>query len=426
MKKILIVILVVLLVGLVPLGYFVYTKYYAVAKLEVQEERANISSYYVYGNHLNIIGDLVISDMNYKDLSLVLYGKEEKEVKVISSNDGNAISFKLSDYINDGLYLDDIALGKYDLFLKLTYDNEEDEDKPIILYYALNNGTSYEKTNYYTLSKYGNKIVIDSNNEYTTLSLNVTKNNDEGIYDVTIDPGHGGMDGGGSTSQYREAELTMNISNKIRQYLEDSGIKVKMTHQEGELGRNDLLEEYGQHGRAVIPNEVASKYTFSIHVNKNAVSSVNGFEIYTASDINYDFAKSLSSHLTDTSGLNYSTNKLNKMFNGIYTRNFTESDVNESLREYEQKGYVPYNVTTKANYYYMIRETGGFMTGAYVDDSNSEQVLPNPYYNSNIGNEAYLLELGYISNANDVDVIVNGYDGIAKAVADAIIEEINK
>ena len=66
------------------------------------------------------------------------------------------------------------------------------------------------------------------------------------------------------------------------------------------------------------------------------------------------------------------------------------------------------------------------MTGAYVDDSNPDKVGVNPYYDSNIGNESYLLELGYISNKGDVNVLLEEQDAIAKAVADAIIKEINE
>ena len=40
----------------------------------------------------------------------------------------------------------------------------------------------------------------------------------------------------------------------------------------------------------------------------------------------------------------------------------------------------------------MLRETGGIVTGAYVDGRNKE-FGKNKYYNSNIGVEAYLLEL---------------------------------
>ena len=66
------------------------------------------------------------------------------------------------------------------------------------------------------------------------------------------------------------------------------------------------------------------------------------------------------------------------------------------------------------------------MTGAYVDDSNPEKVGINPYYNSNIGNESYLLELGYISNSSDLNIISNNIDEIAKAISDAIIVKFNK
>lgn len=427
MKKVGLLLGIILIVGIVGVGgYFVYTKYFSVSKISVEEERVSVSEYYVYGNHLNMKGNLSITDMSYKDIMLVLEGEEEKEIKILASSDGNSIDFSISEYINDGLYLDDMALGKYCLFLKLIYENEENADKPIVKYYALNNETEYSDTTYYTLSKYGNKILVNFDNEYQTMAFNVTKNSDKNIYDVTIDPGHGGMDGGGSTSQYREAELTMEISKKVREYLEENNIKVKMTHEDGELGRNDLLDEYGEHGRAVIPNEVKSKYTISIHVNKNASSNVNGFEIYTAANINYDFAKSIAEELVQNSGIGYSTNRLYKIFNGIYTRNFTDSEVANSLEEYNQKNYKPYNISTKANYYYMIRETGGYITGAYVDDSNSEHISPNPFYNSNIGNESYLLELGYISNASDIKMITENVDGIAKAIANALVAKINK
>ena len=50
----------------------------------------------------------------------------------------------------------------------------------------------------------------------------------------------------------------------------------------------------------------------------------------------------------------------------------------------------------------MIREIGGIITGAYIDDRNKETVGYNPYYKSNVGVEGYLLELGYLTNSNDL------------------------
>ena len=304
--------------------------------------------------------------------------------------------------------------------------NEEDEDKPIIKYYVLDNNTDYKETIYYTMSKFNNKIVINSDNEYGTMAFDVKENKDKEIYDITIDPGHGGMDSGGTAGGHNESYYTMIVSNKIKENLEAVGFKVKLTHEEGELTRNDLLDNYNEHGRAVIPNEVKSKYTFSIHFNKNTSSKVSGFEIYTPANINYDFAKILADSIIEYTDLGYSTNKLYKYYNGIYSRNFNDNDIASSLTEYENKGYAPYNVTTNSNYYFMIRETGGFMTGAYVDNSNLDKVGVNPYYNSNVGNETYLLELGYLSNPSNLDIISSDYDAIAKAVSEAIIAKFSE
>lgn len=423
MKKIVITIMVLIVLGF--LGYFIYVNYInKVPKIIPEEEKALVEEYYMYGNHFNIKGSLVLSDKSYQDIKLVLYNGEDKAFDVKVENEDNKIRFYTSEEINEGLYLDDISRDTYYLFLKLTYKNEEDKEKPIEKYYVLDNKTEYKESTYYTLSKYNNKILMNSNNEYKTLMFDIIENKDSEIYDITIDPGHGGMDGGGTANDYKETDFTMDISKKIKENLEEKNIKVKLTHDEDDLTKNDVMDEYNKHGRAVIPNEVKSKYTFSIHINKNTSSKVRGIEIYTADGINYDFAKALADSITKNTELDYSSNKLYKKFNGVYTHNFTASEVSSALDGYKEKNYKSYNVTEKSNYLYMIRETGGYLTGAYVDDSNPDKVGVNLYYNTNIANESYLLELGYISNKNDLDILINGKDKIAKAVADAIIKEL--
>ena len=67
----------------------------------------------------------------------------------------------------------------------------------------------------------------------------------------------------------------------------------------------------------------------------------------------------------------------------------------------------------------MIRETGGIVTGAYVDDRN-EEILGNPYVKSNVGVEAYLLELGYLTSKNDLNNIVNNLDKYIAGIVDSI------
>ena len=234
------------------------------------------------------------------------------------------------------------------------------------------------------------------------------------------------MDSGAVVDKKEEKDYTMAISTKIKNNLEKNGIKVKMTHTENQLTKNDYFDEYNKNGRAVIPNEVKSKDTFSIHINQNNSSKASGIEVYTPDNINYEFAKSLADNLSKNTSFNYSNAKKYKMYNGVYTHTFSQNEISNSLEGYKKKDYKPYNITKTSNYLYIIRETGGYMTGAYVDNSNPEKVGTNPYYNSNIGNESYLLELGYLSNKNDQSILDKEEDKIAEVIANTIIEELSK
>ena len=73
----------------------------------------------------------------------------------------------------------------------------------------------------------------------------------------------------------------------------------------------------------------------------------------------------------------------------------------------------------------MIRETGGKITNAYVDGRNPEY-LTNIYYNSSKGNEAYLLELGYINSDIDLKNLLNNKEGYLKAMEQSILTLVDK
>lgn len=376
--------------------------------LNIEEDRIKINNLHIYGTHLNISGDY--NFLEYADL--VLYNGEFTSYPIYINNN----TFNLSSYINDGMYLDNIKNGTYYMFLRIKYlENEKENYK----YYAIKNDTEYKETIYYTMSNYDKKIVINSKNKYDTLMLNVTNNRNKNVYDVVIDPGHGGKDSGACRYNYCETDLNMNIALKIKSKLEDYGMKVKLTHEEGQLKESEKLEEYGVHGRAVIPYEVNAKYVFSIHLNSANTLNINGLEVYTAKNINYDFARLLANNIVSITKTNYSNSIKNKIYDGIYSRNFTLEDINTSLKEYKKEDLNPYDVTTKSNYYYMIRETGGIITGAYVDDRN-EKILANPYVKSNVGVETYLLELGYLSNKDNLNHIINNEDKYVDAIATSI------
>jgi len=422
MKKFLVLLGVLLIIFS---GFLIYNNYFhnKIPVLDIEEDKVYIDKLYIYGTHLNMEGIYKFIDEG----ELVLYDGEFINYQInytdnSSTDDSMKRIFNLSDYSNDGIYLDDIEFGDYYLFFRVKdIDDSNDEDSSEIKYkyYPVINNTEYKETVYYTMSNYNKKITIDSEDSYPTMMIHVDKNKDKEIYDIVLDPGHGGIDGGANKDGYEETDFTMDIALKVKKKLENYGFKVKLTHDKGQLSDEDRLEEYGVHGRAVVSSEVKAKYLFSFHLNSSKSMKVNGLEIYTAKNINYDFAKMLVDNITSLTGIRYSTNKINKIDNSIYSRNFTQQEVNSSIQNYQDNDLIAYDISTNSNYYYMIRETGGIVTGAYVDDRNKE-ILANPYTNSNVGTESYLLELGYISNQKDLNNMINNMDKYVDAISTSI------
>ncbi len=395
-------------------GYFAY-KYYTqekVKRLKIEETVVDIDKIYMYGPHLNFEG----SNLPEEDLDLIMYNGEFINIPIIKNDN----TFKTSEYVNFGILLDKLENDIYYLFLRnTTIENDKETNK----YYSINNNSEYKETIYYTLSNTNKKITITSEDTYPTMIIQVEDNKDEEIYDVVLDPGHGGLDSGATKYGSKETDFTLPLAKKVKTILEDNNIKVKLTR-ETDLTKNEKLPEYGIHGRAVIPGEVHAKYLFSFHLNSSWSQGVKGLEIYTAQNINYDFAKQLALDIKEGTGLTTSNNKINKIADCVYTRKFTAADVKSSIKEYQDLKRKPYDFSTNSNYYYIIRETGGIITGAYVDERN-ENIPGNPYYKSNTGTETYLLELGYITNKSDLNNIKNNMDKYAESIANSIINHIN-
>lgn len=423
----------ILVVVLLLVVFFIYYKFVYLGNfiphLEVMENRAFVKNYYIYGTSLSIEGVVNDIDTSYEDIDLVLYNGDFYDYDIEIIRGESDVKFSLGSDINVGLSLEEIEVGKYYLFLRVCYKNDDEECD--YDYYVLENETGYEESIYYTMSNTGYKVYINSFNDYETLMFNVDLNNDDEIYDVVIDPGHGGVDVGAisSDSKYTEASITMKISRYIYKRLSSKGIKVKLTREEDSFTSNDYFEEYniegiGYIGRAVIPRSVGAKYVFSIHLNSLSDSNkTRGVEVYTADSIDYGFAESLINDIVEKTEMVVSSKETYRVSDGIYTHNFTDSEVSSALVGYDKKGYERYEVSTNSNYLYMIRETGGIMTGAYVDGRN-KKIGKNPYYDSNIGVEAYLIELGYLSNNKDLNYIINNIEEYANVIADAISREV--
>ena len=396
--------------------YYIYESYSSVEvekKIEL-DGIAYIEKYYVYGTNFNLIGYLDNND-NIKDIKLILYNdKRETELNLDYELVEDRIVFSTSNLINVGYYLDKTELGKNYLLLKISMADES------MHYYGLENKSDYKELKYYTLSKINHVIFINSDNQYNTLMLDVKKNKDDNVYDITIDPGHGGKDPGACSKGNCEKNITLDLAMMLVNKLNEAGLKVNLTRTDNDTGIPNYNMN-GMLGRAVIPNESNSKYMFSIHLNSHVNKKMHGVEILTPTNIDYSFAKMFADKIVEYTGTSYSINMGNKMFDGVYTRTFNAKDIKEHMEEYKE---LAYDVKEGTSYYFMIRETGGILTGAYIDSRNPS-IGENPYYNSNKGIESYILELGYIISSDDINNILNNKENYVNAIYDSIMEKLN-
>lgn len=405
MKKIFLVIIIFIFVlFVVDINNFDNKMYDKITK-----ENVYVDEIYIYGRYFNIKGH---ADFNLDDAFLIFVDSAFNETKYDLSVSEN--KFYLSDKINGGLNLEDI---KHDSSTILLMSNDK--------YYPLINNSNYENTDYYTISNFNKtnylKFVFSKFKDVSFLKLkckNILVPND--VYDIVIDPGHGGADVGAVNGNIYESNISLSISNLIKKRLEDEGFKIKLTRED-----DSNPGPYGEGGRATIPYEVKAKIFLSVHVNSTPHSIISGgTEVYASPNMNYDFAYNIASKIKEYANSTYSSLQLYKVKDGVYVKNLSKQDIEEARESAKNSGYAYYeNVTTNTPWYFYNRETGGYMTGAYMDGRN--KVYPaNPYYNSNMGIESYLLELGYITCKNDLNNLINNQDGYAKGITKAIVEEL--
>lgn len=369
--------------------------------LNTKEETIKITDYKIYGTHLNISGKL--KKIKYDKIYLVLKNElNEQKIKIKVTKKDNYLTFTTSNKINKGIFLEKITNGKYYLLIKAITNDKA-------TYYTTINNTNYKNIDYYSISK---KHITSSNTKIknkTCITYNITNKTNNKVYDIVIDPGHGGIDTGSSNTynkkRYFEADITLNISKKIKNELEKMGYKVYLT-------RNDdtYLYPFKNNGRALIPNNVKAKYSFSIHLNSTEYNmKKGGVEVYIPKFADYNLAKSLAKNIKDYANTTYSNTNAYKVANGVYVKTLTEEEIKSENK---------YKISKDATYYFMVREVGGLSTLAYVNKYNK-------YYDSNQTAEGYLIELGYLTYYKDLENLVNNQDGYAKGVANGIKNYLN-
>lgn len=394
----------------------------------VQTELINANNYFVYGTHLNIEGKIFkdFTDLSISEIKLVLKDINGKEFSydVEYKLDEESLRFSTSQKINKGIDLDEIEQGEYYILLKVVFVKDGMQSSG---YYLLDNTTNYQDMiEYYTVTRNGrnNKVMIYTGEYFLDniitpyMKINVHECKlPTNVYDIVIDPGHGGVDSGAISGNYYESKITLEYSLLLKEKLEALGLKVKLVRES-----DAKVDSYGDSGRAVIPNIVKAKYVLSIHLNSNEETmKKGGVEVYVPSNLDLTFARLLADNMVNIAKTTYSPNQIHKVENGIYIRNYTDSEIKEANEYAAELGYTKYNITTETPYLFMLRETGGIATNAYIDGRNKNYGV-NKYYNSNVGVESYLLELGFMNCTTDLNnILIN-----KKLYVDSIVTSLKQ
>ena len=372
------------------------------------DENIQISSFTIYGKHLNMKGNLPNEEGTY---TIVLKNNDVEQT--INTNVSNK-SFDLGEYINFGLNLENLQAGEYIILLKNT---EKDT------YYNLSNTTKYHENDYYTMTRErkNNHITFPelsfNDKKYWMIKV-VEEKLPDNVYDVVIDPGHGGIDTGASNGRYHESKYTLEYGKALYEALTEEGLKVKLTRD------TDIkIDHYGEGSRTGIPYEVKAKLMLSIHLNSSASSKQKGVEVYKAYNDNNDFAQVIAQNIVNEVPTVYSNNSMNKVMDGVYMRVYDNNDKKDLIKTAKNGGFTPYEIDDTTTYYYFIRETGGIMTKAFSDGRNPKYKA-NPYRNYNQAVEAYLCELAYISQKDDLNLILNKKDDFIRALKNSVLNYV--
>lgn len=128
-----------------------------------------------------------------------------------------------------------------------------------------------------------------------SLFIAVANAETEDYITIVVDPGHGGVDGGASIGNIREATLTLQISKKIKEVFETNGIKVLLTREtEEDLSSGEFVKREDMLKRVNLINTSKATLALSIHLNKFNIERYNGAQVF------YSKTNALNMYLAET------------------------------------------------------------------------------------------------------------------------------
>lgn len=156
----------------------------------------------------------------------------------------------------------------------------------------------------------------------TAASYTMSKSTDNNKLTVVIDPGHGGSDPGKvGINDALEKDINLQISLKVKKFLEANNIKVVMTREtdEGLYRKNDSNKKASDIKKRVeIMEKPGTLLAVSIHQNSYGTENVSGAQVfyYTTSEEGKKAAEIMQQQLID--GIDPENHRQSKANNTYY------------------------------------------------------------------------------------------------------------
>lgn len=412
----------------------------------VEKSAFSATDFYYYGTHFNYSASMpyteptdgttikAVTTRVYK-LTDIALSSAVTEAEAVFAVKEDTLTVKGADVIDEGLCLEQIPSGEFVIIVAVTdslgntrlYPLKDESGKNPLVYYTLTKDGENRK-----LDIQNESVKDDNGLEMTAFTIKAAKCTlPENVYDIVIDPGHGTADGGAESPEdyldangkrYNERDIALDYSFALKKELEALGYKVKLTH-DGSEGKGEENEVNGNNGwrwcywhafedgnRVWNVCEARAKYSVSLHLNTAAgMKRTRGVEVYSSIRAGSRLAQIFADNIAANTNIPISGKD--------------DSIVPDHPGVYKKRSGDDPNV----DYLYMIREVAGTVTGANVIGSfkyKSEYYGGNAHYADNYGAEAYLIEMAYISDKDNLDCILTQKDKYVEALKKSLQTDI--
>lgn len=362
-----------------------------------------INDYFFYGESLNLYHDAYNVETS-DDLA----GKSVILKDVCSDKE---YSFVIRNAIDTQMILNNITEGYYEVYIV-----EDLIEKRAVFTSNVNDNITTIKRNG-TRLKVGpfadveylkqREMDVDAEHNYLYIIAEKTKASDD-LYDIAIDPGAYDYDftytvnEGSEGNGLKEYQETYKAATLLKQRLEDAGLKTIIVR-----GENEDVNSYGENGRLHRAYNAQAKYYIKLSFYESD-NDYDGMEINYSGHSNGVFSKQITYYLSRNSAVKLSSiyntsdpgNVVSTLIKGIDNRIVYDSDL-------------------------VIREAGGKATQAGMYSENAQAGTAFFAKDNVYGMNAIRINLGYLTNKNDVAYWQNHREEYIDALAGGIVSYLN-